>query len=282
MAAKLTTEIWVSKLQENPIPDHSFVNASQDLSAHVNNDVIHLQEAGVDPGVHIDYFDSTDDDLPIANVDDIPSEVVLKTYSTEQTKHRNLEEVELAYNKMTSVIQRHKNSLAKTLGKSAAYSWSPATQDTYNKKTALGSDSFIDAIIDMRQFFSDLDMIDDLNICLSADHVGKLYKEDKDLYKAIFSKETNRLYGFKVYEYSQTPIFTSAGAKKPLGSTLEAGDTRCSFMWSSKEVFRSMGSVQVYPTYKHSGQQADLVSFAQRALLGNIRASAPKYRGVIH
>lgn len=282
MANKLTKEIWVSDLKENPIPDTSFLKASTDLSVYVNNDTIHLQEAGIEPGVYIDYFEGNETDLPLANIQDVPSEVVLSTYSTERTRHRNLQDVELAYNKRQSIINRHRTALSKTMGLRAAHSWTPGTANAFNKVVGIGSNNFTDGVIDMQQFFASADKIEGLNICLSAAHLAKLQKEDKNLYKAIFNKETDNLYGFKVWMYSQTPVFTSAGVKKPVGATLDPTDTRSTFFWATDEVFTCMGTVEMYATLGAASIQADEISFAQRALVGNIRAAAPKYRGVIY
>ncbi len=278
----LEREIWLADMQENPIPDHSFVIASTDVSEHVDNNTLHLQEAGIEPGVHEDYFATTSDELPVAEIEDIPHEISLKTYSTEQTRHRDLEEVELAYKKKESVIRRHKNSLAKNIGTRAAYAWTPAESNAFNKLMNLGdTDSVIDAIIDLQLFYGEHDLTDNLNLCLAPVHLARIRKEDKKLYKEIFSEKNPELYGFKLHNYSKTPLFTSAGIKKPFGAVAEAGDKRSSFAWCSDETFRCLGDVQMYEVFKHSGYQADLLSFAQRALVGNKRANNVKYLGAI-
>lgn len=278
--AGLLTEAWVPELQENPIPDHSFVSASTDKSEYVENNILHLQEAGIEPSVHENYFEGNENPLPVATVADIPHEVVLKTYSTDQTRHRNLQEVELAYNRKVSVINRHKSSLAKNIGKRAAHAWCPEQDGGMNKVLSLGAtDSVIDAIIDMEAFYSDMDMTDGLNICLNAQHMARIKKEDKKLYKEILDE--GQMYGFRVFRYSQLPLFTSAGVKKPYGATKEATDKKATIVWNTNEVFRCFGSVEMYATLRDSGLQADTLSFAQRALVGNIRANNPKYLGAI-
>lgn len=277
--AGLQKEVWVAGIQENPIPNNSFVFASTDKSEYVENNKLHLAEAGIEPGVHEDYFSGNEDDLPLATIDDIPNEVILKTYSTERTRHRKLQEIELSYNKRQSVLERHKKALAKNIGLRAAYSWSPAQTNTYNKIITVGSGSFIDAIIDLEAFYNSLDIFDNLNICLTASHMAKIKKEDKALHKEILN--TNTMYGFKVYRYNKNAIYTSAGAKKPFGSVLEAGDKMCSFTWCSDETFRCLGDTEVYETLATAATQADEISFAQRALVGNIRATNPKYLGAI-
>ncbi len=276
----LQTEVWVAGIQENPVPDTSFVYASTDLSEHVENNKLHLAEAGIEPAVFEDYFSGNENPLPLANIQDIPNEVVLKTYSTEQTRHRQLQEIELQYNKRDSVIKRHKTSLGKNIGKRAAYMWSPAVQNQFNKILNTGAtDSIIDAVIDAEAFMNELDMFENLNICFNAEHMARIKKEDKKLYKEILNDKV--LYGFKVFRYSQNPVYTSAGVKKAFGATKDAGDKRSSIVWSSDEVFRAFGDTEMYANLRDSGLQADTLSFAQRALVGNIRAANPKYLAAI-
>jgi len=280
--AGLQKEVWVAGIKENPIPDHSFVMASTDMSEYVENNKLHLAEAGIEPDVHEDYFSGNEDPLPVAAITDIPNEVVLKTYSTDQTRHRDLQEVELQYNKRMSVIGRHRTSLAKNIGQRASYAWTPSATDAFNKLTILGAnDSFIDAVIDLEAFFGELDIDGQINICLDPKHMAMIRKEDYKLYKMIKSEKGTDLYSFKIFGYSKNPLFTDAGVKKPFGSVVEAGDKRCSFVWVTEEVFRCFGEVKMYETLNDSGLQADVLSFAQRALVGKIRANNPKYLGAI-
>lgn len=278
--AGLQTEVWVAGIKENPIPDNSFVFQSVDLSQYVEHNKLHLAEAGVEPAVHEDYFATSNTPLPITDITDIGNEVVLHTYSTEQTRHRDLQEIELSYDRRSSVIKRHRVSLAKNMGKRAAYAWAPKQDDAWNKVLNLSSsDSVIDAIIDLKQFMEENDILEGVNICFTPGHFARIRKEDKRLYKDILNEK--QMYGIKVFQYSQNPLYTSAGVKKPFGATKENTDKRASFMWVTDEVFRCFGDVKMYPTLHDSGLQADTLSFAQRALVGVIRARTPKYLGAI-
>ncbi len=275
----LQTQVWTSEIIENPFPDGSFIKQSKDLSEWVDHDKINLVEAGVEPAVYEDYFNGNEDPLPLANINDIPHEVVLKTYSTEQTRHRDLQDVELQYDKRSSIIKRHKQALDRNMAVRAAFAWTPSATNAFNKVTALATDSIIDAIIDMQAFLAGLDLQGNLNVCLTPDHMAKIRKEDKVLYKDILNEK--QMYGFNVFQYSKSPLFTSANVKKPMGSAAEAGDKRASFFWASEEVFRALGSVEMYANLRDSGTQADTLSFAQRALIGAMRANSPKYFGAI-
>lgn len=277
--AGLQKEVWIAGIQENPIPDDSFVFASQDKSEYVENNKLHLAEAGIEPDVHENYFAGSETDLPLATITDIPNEVVLNTYSTDRTRHRNLQEVELQYNKRASVTNRHKVALAKNMGVRAAFAWAPAADNANNKIITVGNGKFIDAIIDMQAFYNALDMYDNLHICLTADHMAAIKKEDKVLYKEILN--TKEMYGFKLHRYNKNALYTAAGAKKPFGTVKAVDDKVCSFTWSSDETFRCFGDTEMFETIRSAASQADEISFAQRALVGNIRATNPKYLGAI-
>lgn len=281
--AGLLRESWVQGIKENPIPDTSFVSASVDMSEYVENNKIHLAEAGIEPGVHEDYFSGNDNPLPFATIDDIPSEVVLKTYSTEQTRHRSLQDIELAYNKKQSVIARHRTALGKKIGATAAHQWSTDVNNAFNKFMNIGeNDSVIDAIADLEAFFGSLDKMENLNLCISPEFKARIRKEDKVLYKDMMNaKKGDIFWGFRIWHYSQTPLFTSAGVKKPQGSIKDATDKRGSFAWCTDEVFRCFGSTEMYENMRDSGIQADTLSFAQRVLVGKIRAANPKYLATI-
>ena len=276
----LQTEVWIAGIKENPVPNNSFIYQSVDLSQYVEHNKLHLAEAGVEPAVHEDYFATANNPLPVTDITDIGNEVVLHTYSTEQTRHRQLQEIELAYDKRSSVIQRHRVSLAKNIGKRAAYAWAPKKDDAWNKVCNLAaSDSVIDAIIDIKSFLEGKDIYDGINICLNADHFARIRKEDKRLYKDIMNE--NQMYGIKVFRYNQTPLYTKTGEKKPFGATKDTDDKQSSIVWVTDEVFRCFGDVEMYATLRDSGLQADTISFAQRALVGVIRAKNPKYLGAI-
>ena len=49
----LNKQIWVNHLSGNFYPDSSFLKHVRDFSTLVDNDVINMAEAGVDPNVYI-------------------------------------------------------------------------------------------------------------------------------------------------------------------------------------------------------------------------------------
>jgi hypothetical protein len=56
-----------------------------------------------------------------------------------------------------------------------------------------------------------------------------------------------KLYGFKIHEFSKTPVYTSALAKVGYGALANpATDCYASFAFSAKEVFKAKTDVKVY------------------------------------
>jgi len=120
--AGLQKEVWIGDIKEQPIPDSSFVMESTDMSQHVENNKLNLAEAGIEPGVHEDYFVGNENELPTATIADIPSEVVLSNIlNGANSSQVGLQDMELAYDKRKSVVNRHKNALVKKIADRAAH-----------------------------------------------------------------------------------------------------------------------------------------------------------------
>jgi hypothetical protein len=67
------------------------------------------------------------------------------------------------------------------------------------------------------------------------------------------------LYGFEVYTYVNTPLYTTAGKKKAVDATATTGEYRCSFAFYVPRVFKATGSTKMYyseattdPEYQHN------------------------------
>ena len=92
--------------------------------------------------------------------------------------------------------------------------------------------------------------VDNRRLVLCTDHVNDLLETDQ-AFKEQYNINRNdgtigRLYGFDIYEYSNTPYYTTAGVKKAVGSTGETGEFQCSFAFYTKRVFKATGSTKMY------------------------------------
>ena len=116
--------------------------------------------------------------------------------------------------------------------------------------------------------------LDDLHVpavgrrlVLCSDHVNDLLGTDQYFEKQYNIDRTDgrvgRLYGFDIYEFDFTPIYTTAGEKKSVGATAEKGEYQCSFAFFDQRVFKCTGSTKMY--YSEAGtdpqHQRNLINF---------------------
>ena len=118
----INKEVWTDIIKEQPIQQDDFLNESEDLSALVEYNTLHLAEAGVEPEVFID-----NDTYPVGIVarEDVPKDIMLHTLDTKNTVVRNVEQMEMSYDKMKSVVRGHSNALLRRRRALAAYNWCP-------------------------------------------------------------------------------------------------------------------------------------------------------------
>ena len=87
-------------------------------------------------------------------------------------------------------------------------------------------------------------------LVLCSDHVNDLllvsqtFREQYNIDRA--TGKVGKLYGFDVYEYANTPLYTQAGKKKNLGVAAGAGEFNCSFAFYTPRVFKATGSTKMY------------------------------------
>ena len=271
-------QIWIAMLMEGFYPDRTFLTRSVDMTAMVEYNKIDLAEAGVAPEVLVDNKEFP---VPTMSRTDVPLELPLHTFDTKNTVVRNVEEMETAYAKMDSVVRQHRNTLQAKTAAYAANNWAPAKNTTLTpaKETlAPGKISFED-ILKMDAWFRSQD-IDPATLVavLNPYHLADLQLEDMKLYKAML--ESNKLFGFSLYTFSQLPYYNpTTGAKVAFGTASTATDAQCSLFYSDQEVMRADGDIEVFAKYKDPGERGDVIGFQKRFTALPIRK---KYQVVIY
>lgn len=265
-------------LMEGFYPDRTFLTRSVDMTAMVEYNKINLAEAGVAPEVLIDNKNFP---VPTMSRADTPLELPLHTFDTKNTVVRNVEEMETAYAKMESVVRQHRNTLMAKTAAYAAYNWAPsknAGQTPARATVAPGKISFED-VLKMDAWFRSQD-IDPATLVavLNPYHLADLQLEDMKLYKNML--ESNRLFGFNVFTFSQLPYYKQAdGTKVAFGTAATGVDTQCSLFYSDQEVMRADGDIEVFAKYKDPGERGDVIGFQKRFTALPIRN---KYQAVIY
>lgn len=276
-------QIWIDTLMENFYSQGSFLAQTRDMSAFVEYDTINLAEAGSDPGVLIN---NSSFPVSAAQRTDAVKTLTLDTFDTESTIVRNVEAMELAYDKRESVLMQHRMSLQQTAFDRAAHAIAPASDsaDTpvFGTTGADNGNSF------KRLTFGDIATLKKLfdnnkypkegrNLVLCPDHIEDLILEDKTLFKDLVNQrdgEVLKLLGFNIYEYPSIAIYNkTTGAKTAWGAAAApTTDTVSSFAFMSNEVMRAQGTIEMFVTENDPGERGDIIGFQMRFLAAPIRA----------
>lgn len=276
----INKEIWLDVLMENFFPDTSWLSELRDFDAFVENDIIHIAEAGILPEVLIN---NNIWPIPVTERTDSDNELVLDNYDTVSTRVRNVDVIELAYNKLESVIYGHKKQLMTKFMEKGAHAIAPVNDGEFTPiiPTTGAANGGL-----KRLTFDDLDEIsvlfDEAEIpmegriaLLTPTHLKDLRAEDRRAYKDMMKDKAYS--SFKVYVLAgkRMPHYNkNTGAKVAVfGAALTANDNPASIFFHKDECFRALGTEEMYWNKKENDPQhrADTVGFAIRGLVGPIR-----------
>lgn len=280
----LNKEVWISQIMENFYPEASFLNYAKDMTDLVDNDKINLADCGFDPDVLIN---NTTYPIPIVQRTDTPLSLELDLYETENTLVRSPESVELAYDKLESVIYGHRNVLKAMTGRKAAHAYAPTTNTTNTPiLVTTGADNgegykrlVPEDILKLKKKYDLLDIpFENRYLVLDPNHVEDLILYDLKAFKDItdFVNGTpNRFAGFNVLQYTKTPLYNFVTkTKQAWGSIADSNSTFASFSFSSEEVMKADGSVNMFERQNDPELRATIVGFDKRFLALPIRNKA--------
>ncbi|MDX6191584.1 hypothetical protein SGQ83_19675 [Flavobacterium sp. Fl-318] len=280
----LNKQVWISQIMENFYPEASFLNYAKDMTEFVENDKINLADCGFDPDV---YINNTTYPIPIVQRTDTPLSLELDLYETENTLVRSPEAVELAYDKLESVIYGHRNTLRAKSGQKAAHAYAP-NSNTENTPILVttGADNgegykrlAPEDILKLKKKYDLLDIpFEKRYLVLDPNHVEDLILYDLKAFKDItdfVNGQPNRFAGFNILQYTKTPRYNFLTKEKiPFGAVEDANTTFGSFSFSSEEVMKADGSVNMFERINDPELRATIVGFDKRFLALPIRNKA--------
>lgn len=274
----LNKEVWLPDLQEGFYADDSLMAEFVDLSAFVENDIINLAEAGVDPEVFVNSSTA----IPYAQRTDVPIALQLDTLDTENTLIKNIETAELSYDKRKSILAGHVNALRMWFFQKALFNIAPTADAAFKPLlTTTGADdgtgrkrlTFADVRRLKRRFDQERIPSEGRVIALSSTHEEDLDLEDKDLFNRIMDKKV--IYGFKIYSVADQDLpryNKTTGAKMAWqAAAAPATDSTASVIWHNREVMKCRGNADMFLREKDPELRGDMYGFQQRALSAPIR-----------
>lgn len=276
----LNKQIWVNHLMKNFYPEASFLNYATDFSALVEYDKLHLAEVGVDPEVLIN---NTTYPIATAERTDTDLEITLDLFETTNTLVREPEAVEMAFDKLDSVIYGHRQTLKTSTGKKAAHAFAPL-KDTVNTPVIETSGQTVDGekrmtfadVLKLKRRFDSLDYpIDERYLVLDPKHTEELMLEDikafKDLTDFVEGKP-KRFAGFNILEFTKNPKYDPTTKEKiPFGAVEPQNAVVSSFAFCKSEVMKADGTLNMYSTLNDPKERATIIGFDKRFIALPIR-----------
>jgi hypothetical protein len=257
--AGVYTEVWTGELVKKlrGMLEGSWLDGIPDQSSIVNNDVIHLVDVGVDPDVLIN---NTTYPIPTQALDDADIAVQLDKFQTKATPITDDELYAISYDKMGRVREAHSNAISDSKFAKAAHAicaeknttTTPVLSTTGERDTTTGRLRLtVNDVVSLKRALDKLGVpADQRRLVLCPDHVNDLlltdqtFREQYNIDRA--TGKVGKLFGFDIYEYANTPLYTTAGVKKAVGATASTGEFNCSFAFYTPRIFKATGSTKMY------------------------------------
>lgn len=258
VCAGLYPEAWTGELVKafrTAAEAVGWYNKIRSYDQYVDKDTIHMVDIGADPEVLVN---NTTYPLEITNLTDGDIAVKLDKYQSKPTRVTDDELHAIGYDKMSSVVERHKDAFSETKFSRAIHSIAPAESKTATPVLLTTGESVDDRkrltrsdIIALKKAFDKAKVPAEGRILvLCADHVADLLEQDQKFSQQYYNYESGaitRLYGFEVYEYNACPYYNATTKKKlAYGAVPGTSDRQSSVAFTTKRVMRADGSTKTY------------------------------------
>ena len=288
MFAGVYTEVWTGEMTKafrNAAESLGWYNRIRSYDQYVENDVIHFVNLGGDPNVLVN---NTTYPLDVKSLEDADKAISLDKYSTEATSVTNDELYAISYDKMASVIERHKEAINEKRYAKALHAIAPAT-DGDNTPVLLTSGDAVDGrkaltredIIALKKKFDKMKVPATGRILvLCPDHISDLLTLDQKFAEQYYNYQTGKvanLYGFEVYEYNDAPYYLiSSKAKQAFGVVPTSSMSQASVAFHTSRVMRANGSVTTYASEAKNDPlyHRNLMNFEMRSICMPLKEEA--------
>lgn len=139
----LQTEVWVTDIQENLFYENEFLNLAVDHSSYVKNSVVHVPQAGTLPNVVKNRSELVAD---IQTATDTELTYGTDNYTTDPFLVKDIETLEISYDKRQSVMGRHIAVLGDTIATNTLQKWAVNASTTHVIRTS-GEDSALEEVL---------------------------------------------------------------------------------------------------------------------------------------
>lgn len=259
LRAGLYAELWTGETIK------AFRNSEESLgwlakirsfdSQVASNNTINFSELGGDPTVLVN---NTSYPLNVETLQDANKAIGLDKYQTNPTKVSDDEVRGLSYDKKSTVIERHRDSVDETKFARALHALAPAgntaktpvlltTGADYNGRKRLT----VQDIVNLKEKFDDLKVPKkDRVLVLCSAHVNDLLVQDTTFAQRYNNTEKGKVinqYGFEIYEYVDAPRFNVSTLQKvAFDASASSTDALASVAFYAPRMMKATGETKAY------------------------------------
>jgi hypothetical protein len=260
LRAGIYLEVWTGEMIKafrNSVESIGWLNKIHSYDQYAQNNVIHFVTIGGDPDVLVN---NTTYPLAVQSLPDGDKVISLDKFQSKPTVITDDELYAISYDKMGSVIERHKEKINETKIAKAIHALAPAAHTnatpvivTNGANSADGTHKTITRteIIALKKAF-DVQKIPVAGrvLVLCSDHVNDLLLNDQKFAEQYYKYESGKisnLYGFEVYEYTDCPYYTvSTKAKLAFNAVVTATERQASVAFYAPRMMRVTGETKAY------------------------------------
>lgn len=257
--ATVFTEIWTGEMLKafrTAAGSLGWYDRIKSYDQYVDNDVIHFTELGGDPDVLVN---NSTYPLNIQTLSDTDKPVSLDRYDTTATPVTDDELHACSYDKMASVLERHRESLKEKMYQKAIHAIAPGEDKSVSPVLLTTGDNdggrkkfSMEDLLALKRAFDRMGTPKENRVLvICSDHVNDLLDTAQRFREHYNINQTEgriaRLYGFDLYEYDGTPHY-NAGTKKKLawGAVAGEGDMKASVAFYTGRMMKANGAVKFY------------------------------------
>lgn len=246
----LNQEIWTGEVRKafrEPSESRGWDKGIPSAPAEsVKAEKIHFNLLGADPQILINNKQYP---LVPEGVVDEDKVVSLDKFETKPSKITDDEARTLSYDKVATVVERHKLSMEDGHYDKGLWNIAPQTNAKESPVIQVGEANIIDGLLQLKKFF-DKNKVPKKGriLVLSSDHAIALCKASDKFERQYNVNHVDgvcgNLYGFTIYESTELPFYQGS-TKKAYGSVI-TDEKQCSLAFYEKAMIKANGSVKFY------------------------------------
>lgn len=294
----VNVEMWQPIVKEHLFKSNEFLATMTNADEYVvGGAIVHIPQSGGPSGA-----EKNRTILPATVERGIDTDVTypLDKYTTNPRLIDNADQVELSYDKMSSIISEDTQNIMELAGDNILYDVSklcPATSKL--PTTGVAAAATIDGATGNRKIFTEADIRaartllnkqnvpkNDRFMVLDEDAIDQLMADEK--LKYAFQQTVNiaegtlpKLYGFQLISRSSVLAVDDSQVIKVPGAATAATDAGAAIFYQKQAVERALGTINVFEQAKAPTYYGDIISFLLRVGSRSCRADNKGY-GMIY